>query len=393
MKLSEFDRDNRVLLYFIESQEKFVSVKIPDFLTPIHSLARRLTERQYLEGKTLTSKDAYEVTVNVADAFPLTQFANLEKVGSRNPLYSAIAKYKFNRDPYRQEEVVPYEEATKDYLEGAMAGKKQSSKVFQKAGELTKDMPFLPEGISPARLEAAAGSVPFKSNPLSGFAMFLAEAGTSEKALFEERYGKNTRDMVLKASGITDRYFKEGSKINQSITGLSIEETKDRGEFKNELTKQLLPKLDSALLTMSRPEAFKKVRTEFVKGDYQKLSPEQKEIARSVIEGELKSKVKNVAKDEMISQIVKMNGSDAKIDGIVQTLSTIKVTEASKVEFIRDLVDGGLVTSPDLQKSLNVRGRKVKNNGEVNSYYEPNVGFIREEIIKYVAEKRAAKLK
>lgn len=393
MKLSEFDRDNRVLLYFIESQEKFVSVKIPDFLTPIHSLARRLTERQYLEGKTLTSKDAYEVTVNVADAFPLTQFANLEKVGSRNPLYSAIAKYKFNRDPYRQEEVVPYEEATKDYLEGAMAGKKQSSKVFQKAGELTKDMPFLPEGISPARLEAAAGSVPFKSNPLSGFAMFLTEAGTSEKTLFEERYGKNTRDMVLKASGITDRYFKEGSKINQSITGLSIEETKDRGEFKNELTKQLLPKLDSALLTMSRPEAFKKVRTEFVKGDYQKLSPEQKEIARSVIEGELKSKVKNVAKDEMISQIVKMNGSDAKIDGIVQTLSTIKVTESSKVEFIRDLVDGGLVTSSDFQKSLNVRGRKVKNNGEVNSYYEPNVGFIREEIIKYVAEKRAAKLK
>jgi hypothetical protein len=394
MKLSEFDRDNRVLLYFIESQEKFVSIKIPDFLTPIHSLARRLTERQYLEGKTLTSKDAYEVTVNVADAFPLTQFANLEKVGSRNPLYSAIAKYKFNRDPYRQEEVVPYEEATKDYLEGAMAGKKQSSKVFQKAGELTKDgIPFFPEGISPARLEAAAGSVPFKSNPLSGFAMFLTEAGTSEKALFEERYGKSTREMVLKASGITDRYFKEGSKINQSITGLSIEETKDRGEFKNELTKQLLPKLDSALLTMSRPEAFKKVRTEFVKGDYQKLSPEQKEIARGVIEGELKSKVKNVAKDEMISQIVKMNGSDAKIDGIVQTLNTIKVTEASKIEFIRDLVDGGLVSSPDLQKSLNVRGRKVKNNGEVNSYYEPNVGFIRDEIIKYVAEKRAAKLK
>jgi hypothetical protein len=394
MKLSEFDRDNRVLLYFIESQEKFVSIKIPDFLTPIHSLARRLTERQYLEGKTLNSKDAYEVTVNVADAFPLTQFANLEKVGSRNPLYSAIAKYKFNRDPYRQEEVVPYEEATKDYLEGAMAGKKQSSKVFQKAGELTKDgIPFFPEGISPARLEAAAGSVPFKSNPLSGFAMFLTEAGTSEKALFEERYGKSTREMVLKTSGITDRYFKEGSKINQSITGLSIEETKDRGEFKNELTKQLLPKLDSALLTMSRPEAFKKVRTEFVKGDYQKLSPEQKEIARGVIEGELKSKVKNVAKDEMISQIVKMNGSDAKIDGIVQTLNTIKVTEASKIEFIRDLVDGGLVSSPDLQKSLNVRGRKVKNNGEVNSYYEPNVGFIRDEIIKYVAEKRAAKLK
>jgi hypothetical protein len=393
MKLSEFDRDNRVLLYFVESQEKFVSVKIPDFLTPIHSLARRLTERQYLEGKTLNSRDAYEVTVNVADAFPLTQFANLEKVGSRNPLYSAIAKYKFNRDPYRQEEVVPYEEATKDYLEGAQVGKKQSSKLFQKAGELTKDMPLLPEGISPARLEAAAGSVPFKSNPLSGFAMFLTEAGTSEKTLFEERYGKNTRDMVLKASGITDRYFKEGSKINQSITGLSIEETKDRGEFKNELTKQLLPKLDSALLTMSRPEAFKKVRTEFVKGDYQKLSPEQKQIARSVIEGELKSRVKNVAKDEMISQIVKMNGSDAKIDGIIQTLNTIKVTEASKIEFIRDLVDGGLVSSPDLQKSLNVRGRKVKNNGEINSYYEPNVGFIRDEIIKYVAEKRAAKLK
>lgn len=410
MKLSEFDKDNRVILYFVESKEKFISIKIPDFLIPIHSFARRLTERQYLEGKTLTSKDRYEVAMSVADAFPLTQFANAEKMASRNPFYSAISKYKFNRDPYRQEEVVPYEEATKDYLEGAQVGKKQAAKIYQSIGKATVQIPGLPlyglsptmpmfgiplpeEGLSPSRLEASASSIPFKTNPLSGFALFLAEATTSDKALFEERYGKNTRDVILKASGITDRYFKEGSKINQSITGLSIEETKDRGEFKNELTKQLLPKLDSALLTMSRPEAFKKVRTEFVKGDYQKLSPEQKEIARGVIEGELKSKVKNVAKDEMISQIVKMNGSDAKIDGIVQTLNTIKVTEASKVEFIRDLVDGGLVSSPDFQKSLNVRGRKVKNNGEVNSYYEPNVGFIRDEIIKYVAEKRAAKLK
>jgi hypothetical protein len=393
MKLSDFDRDNRVLLYFVESKEKFISVKIPEFLVPIHSMARRLTERVYLENKTLTSKDGYEVAVNVADAFPLAQFGNTEKVLSRNPLYSAIAKLKFNRDPYRQEEVMPYEEATKDYLEGAQAGKKQAGKVFQQIGKLSKGVFGFEEGISPRRLEAAASSIPFKSNPLSGFAMYLAEASTSDKALFEERYGKDAMEKVLKASGISDRYFKEGSKINQSITGLPMEEVKDRGEFKNKLAEVLLPKLDSAMTTMSRPEAFKKVRSEFVANEYKLLSPEQKQIARGLIETELKARAKNVAKDEMISQIVNMTGSDAKIDGIVQTINTIKVTNASKVEFIRDLVDAGLTTSPDLQKSLNVRGRKFTNDKKENGYYEPNVGFIRDEILKYVAEKRAAKLK
>ena len=86
-----------------------------------------------------------------------------------------------------------------------------------------------------------------------------------------------------------------------------------------------------------------------------------------------------------------MAGSDAKIDGILETISTIKVSEASKVKFIQDLVDAGLVSSPGTQKSINVRGRKTLTTGEKNPYYEPQVGYIRDEILKYVEQKRKNK--
>lgn len=392
LKLSDFDRDNRVLLYFVESKEKFISVKIPEFLVPLQSLQRRMVERVYLENKSLTSKDAHEISRNVADAFPLTQFVNYEKVVSRNPAAAAYSKFVNNRDPYRQEEVVPYEKATKDYLEGAEAGKKKASKISQYIGKAARN-PFLPEGLSPKRLDAAASSIPFQSNPFSGAILFGLEASTSEKDLFEERYGKSTAEKVLKASGLTDRYFKEGSKINQNITGLPMENVKDRGEFKNTIAEMLIPRFDSAATKMTNPEAFKKVRSEFVKNEYQQLSPEQKQIARGFIEGELKAKAKSKTKDEMVIQIAKMEGSDAKVDGIIETLNTIKVTEDSKVKFIRDLVDAGLVSSSDFTKTLNVRGRETLNNGQKNEYYEPQVGYIRDEIKKYIQEKRAAKLK
>jgi hypothetical protein len=392
LKLSDFDRDNRVLLYFVESKEKFISVKIPEFLVPLHSLQRRMVEREYLENKSLTSKDAHEISRNVADAFPLTQFVNYEKVISRNPAAAAYSKLVNNRDPYRQEEVVPYEKATKDYLEGAEAGKKRAGKIYQSIGKAARN-PFLPEGISPKRLESAASSVPFQSNPFSGAIMFGIEAATSEKDLFEERYGKSTAEKILKSSGLTDRYFKEGSKINQNIKGLSMENVKNRGEFKNSIAEILLPRFDSAVTKMTNPEAFKKVRSEFIKGEYQQMTPEEKQIARSFIEGELKSKAKTSTKDNMVLQIVKMEGSDAKVEGIVETLNTIKVSEDSKVKFIRDLVDAGLVSSSDFQKTLNVRGRETLNNGQKNEYYEPQVGYIRDQIKKYIQEKRAAKLK
>ena len=351
-----------------------------------------MVERVYLENKSLTSKDAHEISRNVADAFPLTQFANPEKIGSRNPAYAAYSKLFNNRDPYRQEEVVPYEKATKDYLEGAEAGKKRASKIFQSIGKSARN-PFLPEGISPKRLEAAASSIPLQSNPFSGAIMFGIEATTSEKDLFEERYGKSTAEKILKLSGLTDRYFKEGSKINQNITGLSMENVKNRGEFKNSIAEILLPRFDSAVTKMTNPEAFKKVRSEFIKGEYQKLTPEEKQIARSFIEGELKSRAKTKTKDDMVLQIIKMEGSDAKVDGIVETLNTIKVTEESKVKFIRDLFDAGLTSSEDFKKTLNVRGRKILNNGQKNEYYEPQVGYIKDQLRKYVDEKRAAKLK
>jgi hypothetical protein len=387
LKLSEFDRDNRAILYYIESKDRFVSVKLPDFLVPMQSLQRRLTERTYLENKSLNNKDVLSIASNVTDAIPVTQFANLEKVASRNPAYSFISKLKYNRDPYRQEEVVPYEKATKDYLEGAEAGKRRAGKIYQTIGKAAIS-PLLPEGISPKRMEAAVGSIPFQSNPFSGAILMGLEWSASEKDLFDERYGKTTRDVIMKASGITDRYMKEGSKINQNIIDLPMEEVKGRGEFKNTIAEMLIPKFDSAVVNLTRPEAFKKVRTEFINNEYKKLTPEQKEISRAFIEGELKSMAKTKTKDEFVLQIAKMAGSDAKIDGILETISTIKVSSASKVQFIRDLVDAGLVSSPGTQKSMNVRGRKTLTTGEKNPYYEPEVGYIRDEILKYVEEKK-----
>jgi hypothetical protein len=387
LKLSDFDRDNRAILYYIESKDRFVSVKLPEFLVPMQSLQRRMVERTYLENKSLNNKDVLAISSNVADAIPTTQFANIEKMLSRNPAYSFISKLKYNRDPYRQEEVVPYEKATKDYLEGAEAGKKRAGKIYQAIGKGAVS-PLLPEGISPKRLETAVGSIPFQSNPFSGAILAGLEWSTSDKDLFNERYGKDTRDKILKASGLTDRYMKEGSKINQNITDLPMEEVKGRGEFKNTIAEMLIPKFDSAVVNLTRPEAFKKVRTEFINNEYKKLTPEQKEIARGFIEGELKSIAKAKTKDEFVLQVSKMAGSDAKVDAILETISTIKVSEASKVQFIRDLVDAGLVSSPGTQKTMNVRGRKTLTTGEKNPYYEPKVGYIRDEILKYVEEKK-----
>lgn len=385
LKLSDFDRDNRVILYYIESKDRFVSIKLPEFLVPIQSLQRRFVERHYLEGKELTNKDAWAIASNTADAIPATQFANLEKVASRNPAYSFIAKLKYNRDPYRQEEVVPYEKATKDYLEGAEAGKKRAGKIYQTIGKAAVG-PILPEGISPKRLESASSSIPFQSNPFTGAILMALEWSTSDKELFNERYGADTRDKLLKASGITDRYMKEGSKINQNIVDLPMNNVKDRGEFKNTVAEMLIPRFDSAAVNMTRPEAFKKVRTEFVNNEYKNLSPEQQAVARTFIEGELKSMAKTETKDESVLQITKMAGSDAKIDGIIETLETIKVTNASKVKFIRDLFDAGLMDSEGDKKAMNIRGRQTLNSGGKNPYYEPKVGFIRDEILRYRKE-------
>jgi hypothetical protein len=111
-------------------------------------------------------------------------------------------------------------------------------------------------------------------------------------------------------------------------------------------------------------------------------------IARGFIEGELKSIAQKDTKDDMIKQIIGMSSSDAKIDGIVETISTIKQTDSSKVKFIRDLFDSRITSSSDFQSRLNQRGRRNLTNGQENEYYEPEVGYVRDEILKYVQEKR-----
>ena len=391
---SDFDRTNRIPLVFVESKNKFISVKLPEFLTPFNSIANKSIERGIIEKDAKYtdknfSEDLRTVTKTVIDEFPVTQFVNIEKVASRNPMYSAMSKLFWNRDPYRQEEVVPFEEMTKDYLEGTRMGEQRAGAIYQAIGKGAIS-PVLPEGISPKRLEAAANSIPFENNPFSGIIIFGTELATSDKKLFEERYGKGTLDRILKASGISQRYFKEGSKINQTILDLSVEEIKDRGEFMDTIKKNLTQRFDSYKDSMSRADAWNKVKDEYLP-EFKKLDPEQQKMVRSYIFGDL-SRMAELGvqrEDPMVSQIISMQTADAKIDAIIKTLNEIKQTDSSKTEFIKQLVDAGLVRSSDMQYRLNERGMSMTNKGNKNPYAEPEVEYIRNKVLEYIAEKRA----
>jgi hypothetical protein len=394
-KLSDFDKDNRVPLYFVESKGKFVSVKLPQFVSPLWALVRRSTEKLYKgEGYDYSgaqfSKDARAVTIAAMEQFPLTQFINLEKVASRNPMYSGMSKM-YNRDPYRQEEVVAYEKATIDYLEGAKTGERRSAQIYQMIGKGAVN-PLLPEGISPKRLEAAMNTIPFENNPFSGVLIAATEMATSEKDLFEERFGKDALSVILKASGISQRYFKEGSKINQEIVDMPMEEVRERGVQREKIASMLVPRLEEKMNSMSADSAFIAVRKEFVQNEYKRLNPEEQKIAKSYIEDELKAlSVSSKNKlDPMVNQIVKMTTSDAKINAMVKTMTEIKVSDESKMKFVGDMVESGIIKN-DLSRRLNERGMRVGNNKQVNPYYEDNVGSLRDMILKYVELKKANK--
>lgn len=378
--LTEFERDNSFLMYFNESEGKFVAQKLPSFLVPLNSFSRRLVERIYLERKEVTEKDIRDIIANVVDMFPLLQMLNVEKTLSRNPAYSFVSKLFFNKDPYRQEAVAKYDESTKDYLEGAMIGKEQSSAFSRKVGELTKNgVPFFPEGMSPKRLDAALGSIPFQSNPISALPLFLADASNITREEFEEKYGKNTTSIILSASGISKRYFKGGSRINQNLAGLSLENIKDRGEMKNKIAEMILPKFEEFTKNMTREDAFVKATDEFISKEFEKLTVEQKLIAQGYINGDLRSRIFNVTKDKQVSQILNMEDPNAKIDAILYTMKNVRTTDSSRDAFINELVQNGITSNESFGRMLAVRGEQQLPNSETgimekNNRYEKEVG-------------------
>ena len=367
-------------MYFNESEGKFVAQKLPSFLVPFNAFSRRLTERIYLEKKEITPKDIREIASSVADMFPLLQILNVEKTLSRNPAYSFAAKLFFNRDPYRQEAVAKYDESTKNYLEGAMIGKEQSSAFSRKIGELTKNgVPLFPEGISPKRLDAALGSIPFQSNPISAFPLFAADATSITMEEFEEKYGKNAASIILSASGISKRYFKGGSRINQNLAGLSLENIKDRGEMKNKIAEMILPKFEEFTKNMTREDAFVKATEDFISNEFDKLTVEQKIIAQGYITGDLRGRIFNVTKDKQVSQILNMEDPNAKIDAILYTMKNVRTTDSSRDAFINELVQNGITANESFGRMLAVRGEQELPNPETgvmekNNRYEKEVG-------------------
>ena len=98
---------------YIDSEDRFISVKIPSFLVPMQSLSRRATEKYYLNNKTLNENDLIEITKQVIEATPIGQYKTLS---SRNPGYSMFQKYFENYDSYRKEQVVQNEKGIYDSL-------------------------------------------------------------------------------------------------------------------------------------------------------------------------------------------------------------------------------------------------------------------------------------
>ena len=392
-KWSNFDKENRIPLYFVESKNKFISVKLPSFLVPINAFVSKSIQRGIIEkGSKYSdvnfSKDMRDISLSIAEEFPILQLINWQKVASRNPAASAYAKIFYNRDIYRNEDVVAFEEKTKDYLEGAQAGERQASEISKKIGKAAKSF-LLPEGISPKRLDAAVSSIPFENNPFTGVLIFATQFATKDKEAFEEKYGKDTIDKILSASGISQRFFKEGTKINQNLVDFSINEIKDRGEFKQQMVSRIVEQFDEMSKKMTRLEAYQALSKQFRDTEYPKLDPEQKQIARDWFTGEFKNMARNEVKDPMIKQVLGMATADAKLDAINETLKTIKTTDSSRVEFLRQLFDNGLMKSTETGKRLNQRGMKILNNGEENPFFEPEMGFIRDELLKYAEQKRS----
>ena len=386
-RLSEKDRDTRFIIDYIESEDRFISIKIPTFLVPIQSLARRATERYYLNNQMLNEKDLAEITKQVIEATPVGQYKTLS---SRNPGYSMYQKYFENYDSYRKEQVVQNEKGIYDYEEGTKAGTRRASAISQKIGQLTKDgIPGFPEGISPKRLDAVANTIPFSSNPFTSIPLFFVEKGTASKELFEERYGKTAMSNIMKISGISDRFLKQGSKINQDIIDIPEEKAKERTSTTYGFADILINKYDSLVKEneskedkLTKAQIFKKVKTSFINNEYKQLDPREKAIAKAYIQSEFKSVVKQDKVDPMILQIINMSSPAAKLESILETLKTVKTTEESKKKFIEDLYDAGITKSKSFQRELNIAGRKILNSGAENKYYNPEVGFIKREFVR-----------
>lgn len=408
-RLSDYEKDNYIPLYYIESEDKFFKLPIAEFLSPVvtiirRSLYRTVVEKNYKASSSEYRDDILESAKSVLSEYPELQILKPEeKILSRNPTYSAMSKLFANWDPYRQERVVDedYERKTPDYLEGILNQKSPSSKILQQIGKSAKDyVPLIfPEGISPKKIDAAMKSWPFETNPFTGGLEYLINTRAMDKKGFEEKYGKDALSQILKVSGVSQRFFTRATNISNGIVNIPIKEVKDRTEFRIKLEMDIVPKFDSLLNDMSRIDAYKKITREFVsnhiknKDNTQNLSPEQAEIARNWFTTRFRDIVKAGVDDPIVNQIIKMETGDAKLDAIDKTLNNIQLTDSAKLKFLKDLYDAGVMNSENIRERINQRGNRnmITKNGErvENPYFEPGIGYIRDNMIKIAKEKRA----
>jgi len=137
---------------------------------------------------------------------------------TRNPFVNGVIKYSFNKDAFRNQEVVKNAEKIEDWAEGI--DDENVSKLYKQLGKSTKDL-LGGEGISPKRAQAFSQSLigdPSRNTTTAvldkaGKSIFYLING-NEKGLNEEFGDRTVADNIFKLTGLKGRLFTKTPKVD-----------------------------------------------------------------------------------------------------------------------------------------------------------------------------------
>jgi hypothetical protein len=140
---------------------------------------------------------------------------------TRNPFVNGVIKYSFNKDAFRNQDVVKNAEKIEDWAEGI--DDENVSKLYKQLGKSTKDL-FGGEGISPKRAQAFSQSLigdPSRNTTTAvldkfGKSLFYIING-DEKGLDEEFGDRTVADNIFKLTGLKGRLFSKTPKMDSSF--------------------------------------------------------------------------------------------------------------------------------------------------------------------------------
>jgi hypothetical protein len=218
-----------------------------------------MMEQGYLKNFKKIDIDEYQIVESFKNDLPVDP--NMANLLTRNPLINGVAKYSFNYDAYRKQYTYKNEEKIEDWAEYD----KNTGDMYKKAGELTKDSFFFPEGISPIRAQAFVESLignPEKNTTTAlldkaGRIMYYGAINDKDGLSKELPAPGEEADWLFKLSGLKGRLFTKTPEIDfEFIDKLKKEERKQytQNKFIKEQVDEIFAKSkdkNEALLTSS----------------------------------------------------------------------------------------------------------------------------------------------